>query len=683
MNVYAITSLIGSASSLFLGIFVYLKNKEKAVNKSFGLLSLGIFIWVFGCFMESSITTHSSALFWDKFLYTGAAFAPTLFLHFSLVFTGKKRKKILITLYLLSIIFLFLNLTPNLRPLFIKDVQHKFPFRYIAVPGPIWYLYLLYFAFCGLYPFYILAKTFKEKISSYKKEQLKYLTLSLVVIFIAACMYLCLVLSVAVPPIDNLLVAVFSFITSYTIVRYHLMDITIAIKKTTLLACGVLLPTAGVVIGINLLQPKLTKIMGESWWLVPSGITVILTLALFRFVNYVIRLKDEELNKSIKHYRNQLRAHTEQLAKSKTTRELVSYTVRHISTIAKLDFCAIALKKEEIIEDEIIVKKRKFYIIEGVSDRTGRHLSRLKGERIEENSDLITYLKITRKPIEKGYLQYLLTQTPSLPQKDLFFEITQEMEEWDTELIFPAFSSDELVGLLFLGRKINGAIYSKEDLELFSLLANQSAKPISELIQREENIRMILATAHSYLNTLEAKDNYTRGHTERVKDYCLKIASSEIIKAQLEKIPDGVWGLEMAAKLHDLGKIGIPDNVLNKPMKLTPEEFNLVKEHPKEALNMIGEVSVWLKEDIILGILEHQEHYDGTGYPKGLRGDNIHLYARIIHLADAYDAMTSERPYRQTLSPKVAIEEIKKNSGNQFDPLISGVFIKLYQEDKI
>jgi len=194
----------------------------------------------------------------------------------------------------------------------------------------------------------------------------------------------------------------------------------------------------------------------------------------------------------------------------------------------------------------------------------------------------------------------------------------------------------------------------------------------------------VLFRSRSSLAALEERDRYTRGHSERVKKICLLLAEDESLRSQLVRIPDGISGLALTAELHDLGKIGIPDAILNKPGKLTEEEFLYIKKHPQKALSILGELSVWLKEDIISGILQHHENFDGTGYPKRAKGGEIHLYARIIRVADALDAMTSNRPYRRiTFSLEEAIEELKVHSGNQFDPFIVSAILKLYSQKDI
>ena len=180
-------------------------------------------------------------------------------------------------------------------------------------------------------------------------------------------------------------------------------------------------------------------------------------------------------------------------------------------------------------------------------------------------------------------------------------------------------------------------------------------------------------TIKSISFALDAKDPYTHGHSLRVTLYSLILAN------ELNLDDEVLEEIETAGLLHDIGKIGIPQNILCKPGKLTDEEFEIMKSHPVQGEKMIGNIKKlksianWLKT--------HHERWDGRGYPLGLQGEDIPISARIIAIADTYDAMTSTRSYRKALEHEVAIEEIKKCAGSQFDPTLAELFVKL--SDKI
>ena len=173
-------------------------------------------------------------------------------------------------------------------------------------------------------------------------------------------------------------------------------------------------------------------------------------------------------------------------------------------------------------------------------------------------------------------------------------------------------------------------------------------------------------TVKSLVAAIEAKDGYTKGHSVRVAEYCVAIAR------QMGMDDTAVERIEYASLLHDLGKVGVSRRILFKVGKLTSDEFDEIRRHPEVGAHIID--SVPFLEDLVPVILHHHERYDGHGYTGGLAGDDIPLNARIMAVADAYDAMTSRRPYREALSPMHARAELLAGSGTQFDPAVVDAF---------
>ena len=188
-------------------------------------------------------------------------------------------------------------------------------------------------------------------------------------------------------------------------------------------------------------------------------------------------------------------------------------------------------------------------------------------------------------------------------------------------------------------------------------------------IEKKQNKKITLQMMESLSTTIEAKDEYTRGHSRRVAQYAALIAEN------LGWSKEEIQNLKNCAYLHDIGKIGIPDQILNKPGKLTNEEFNLIKQHTTIGQDILKDITIIPHIDEVTR--SHHEHYDGTGYPDGLKGNEIPIQARVIALADSYDAMNSRRIYRNALSHGRIYHEIQMNAGTQFDPGITKVFLKL------
>ena len=177
--------------------------------------------------------------------------------------------------------------------------------------------------------------------------------------------------------------------------------------------------------------------------------------------------------------------------------------------------------------------------------------------------------------------------------------------------------------------------------------------------------------------TVEAKDTYTRGHSDRVSEY------SVLIGEKLGLSKEDIRRLQIGGLFHDVGKIGVPDNILQKNDKLTDDEYSEIKNHPTIGAQILSTASIF--QDIIPIVKYHHERYDGKGYPCRLKGKDIPYLARITAVADAFDAMTSKRVYRDSLSIDFVISEIEKNKGTQFDPEIADVFLDILKNnyDKI
>ena len=194
-------------------------------------------------------------------------------------------------------------------------------------------------------------------------------------------------------------------------------------------------------------------------------------------------------------------------------------------------------------------------------------------------------------------------------------------------------------------------------------------KKLSEVTSsRHETIRAIL-------NTLHIKNKREESHSARVSLICQKLG--EALRLRREEIDL----LKVMANLHDIGKIAIDDAILNKPGKLNEHEWSEIKKHPETGYHILLASPEYA--EIAEDILSHHERWDGKGYPRGLKGQDIPYRARIIAIADSYDAMTSERPYRQAMSKQQALQEIKSNSGTQFDPKLARIFVDHVEKDLI
>lgn len=272
--------------------------------------------------------------------------------------------------------------------------------------------------------------------------------------------------------------------------------------------------------------------------------------------------------------------------------------------------------------------------------------------------------------------------------KELLRKVDEQMEMLNSVACVPAYYRRKLMAVLLLGEKHDEARFGQEELDFFAALASDAAMAIRNAqlfirlkAQSERNRSLFLQTISVLGSTIEAKDTYTHGHTERVTEYSLAIAR-RMAETGAARFPPGFMeNLYIAALLHDIGKIAVPEAILNKPGRLSGKERGVMQQHTIRGAEMVRPLA--LPRECVNGILYHHERFDGTGYPDGLRGEDIPVSAAIIAVADAFDAMTSDRPYRKGLAKSLAIDEIRNHLGTQFNPIPARALLDVFDRGEL
>lgn len=229
---------------------------------------------------------------------------------------------------------------------------------------------------------------------------------------------------------------------------------------------------------------------------------------------------------------------------------------------------------------------------------------------------------------------------------------------------------EKVFGVLVAANQQKKSKFSEKDLYYLSFMAQNAANAIENLALYENIYENLFATLYAFVNTIEARDAYTQAHSTRVTR--ISIAIGKALGCCSEELDI----LNFAGHLHDIGKIGIRDDILLKPGRLTAEEFEKIKEHPVIGANIVEQLGFWDRERQIIKC--HHERFDGAGYPEGLKGENIPFLARILSVADVYDAISSDRSYRKRMEEARILKIITEGAGSQFDPQIVDAFLKLY-----
>lgn len=242
-------------------------------------------------------------------------------------------------------------------------------------------------------------------------------------------------------------------------------------------------------------------------------------------------------------------------------------------------------------------------------------------------------------------------------------------------LCVPLIRQNGVIGVIYLDVSSQVKAFTEDDLELLISIAGPASVQIQNALYLSQLKRSYRDTIRALAKAVDARDPYTVGHNWRVSRLAVAVASS------LGWSRDDMGTAELGGILHDIGKIGIPDNIFLKSEKLTDEEWQTMKQHPEIGVKMVAGID--FLEPVLPYILYHHEHWDGNGYPYGLKNNEIPEEGRLLLVCDAFDAMTTTRPYRRGLDPELAIEELRQRKGTQFDPMYVNSFITAWKKSSI
>ena len=241
----------------------------------------------------------------------------------------------------------------------------------------------------------------------------------------------------------------------------------------------------------------------------------------------------------------------------------------------------------------------------------------------------------------------------------------------------PLRTTDEILGALYVDSLSGAGRFNESDLELLAAIGNQAGVAMHRVRLMGELERLLLDTIKAIAATIDARDGYTHRHSERVAALTTRLAI-ELGLSDAER-----QTAELSALLHDVGKIAVPDSILNKPDRLTPEEFAEMQKHPAHGARILGNIQSATVKAVLPGVNYHHEKWDGTGYPEGLKAEAIPFLGRLLGVADFFDALTSARAYRPAMGGDEAIRLIEKGAGTHFDPAVAAAAVRLYERGEL
>ncbi|MBI3317571.1 MAG: HD domain-containing protein [Candidatus Omnitrophica bacterium] len=668
-----------AVASLGLGLFVYARNRRGALNRSWFRLSLAIGVWA----LATGAMANAPSIDWAFRLARTAQVAfsliPAFFLEFNLVLLDGNGRYGGLSRWNLRIAGVFALL--GFSPLLIQDLQTEFLFRYYPVAGPFYGTFVAWFLGSFLISLWILLRAYRGQ-AGYRRNQLKYLIGASVIGLASFLSMTPLAFGIAIPPVGQGLLIFYALI-SYAIIRWRMMDISIVIKNTLIYA-GLYSILVGlfVVVVVFLGQwlfygpQALDK---RVLWMCAVALSIVTGLVR-PLDTWLRRLTDRLLFQRRYEWQKTLKEASKGMSKFTSADRLLKLMVHFIGMRVRITHVGILHRSSD------------HYTLKVSRGREKRPI----GLTAARDNSLVNWLEEKKEALTLEEVQRWLQREKLFPHRTVLqrtlAEIQTEMGRLGAKVCVPAFSKSQMLGFLVLGDKLSGAPYTPEDLDVLSTLASEGAialentalyeqlfermRQIEELYQREH--RLFIHTAIALAAAVDARDPYTHGHTERCTEYAMAISEELGLHPEMVAVSSFKEKLKIAALLHDIGKIGVPDEILRKKGKLTPKELVKMQEHPLVGAIILQPIKGM--EDVSKAVKAHHERFDGKGYPDGLRGTEIPLMTRIISVADTFDTMTTDRPYRRHLPESVALAEIEECSGTQFDPVVVQAFLRAHRK---
>jgi len=451
MTSYAVSSLIASFMFYGLGVFVFLHNPKKYINRIYAIQSFVIGGWVIGCFCESIIKNYEIIIYLDKVLNVFAVFSPAVFLHTHCAIIHEKADRLIKSMYGLAIILLICSFFP----IYIKGVEYRYGVRFISNPGPVYWCFVLYATVAVLSGLYIVWCK-RQKTEGYLRLKLTYVLIASTFMFFALITYLAMVLNIAITPLDNTFNALYGIIMTYAIVKHKLLEIDIVIKKTLVFA-GLFAGVYAIIAGFLLLSQLLfERIAGGNRWvdLIPSIAVIVMILRPLE--SFLVRITDRFLFQKKYDYRQLLKTFSKEVLTVLDIDKLVNTTVERISQIMRIKSCSVLLYDKE----------KGVYKVAGSVG-----LCKAASEVvIDYESALVSYLERTQTYLwigEQG------------KDAEISEGMVKDMNMMRMKVVIPLIIHADTIGILMLGKKKSDREYTVEDIDILGTLARTLSIAIS------------------------------------------------------------------------------------------------------------------------------------------------------------------------------------------------------------
>ncbi len=494
-----------------------------------------------------------------------------------------------------------------------------------------------------------LLRGYKRTHDAQQRDRIRYLTIGFSITVLAA---LTNFTPIGKYPIDIGANGVTALLIAYTILRHQLLDIRVAIRVGLLYSITTAFFSAIYFLSISLMLNAFQLLTGKTVFIVSIFVGTLSAILLNPLRNQAQSWIDRIF------YRDKYNAELMLERLSQTTTSLLDIEkithliLSEISNTLHIEHGAILIKS---------IKRGDFQVI-AEGEKTKHFPSGFRADH-----PVVTWMSRHNQPL----LNRDLSLFPIF--KSMWKEETGELEKFNAEIFLPLNSKGELIGILALGKKLSSEPYTRDEQLLFSTLANQTAVAIENARLYEELRGSFVQTVIALANAIDVRDTYTNLHSQQIANWAAKTAR------QLGCTPEEINEIYLGGLLHDIGKIGIPDAILQKPSKLNEAEWEIVHTHPSLGAELISPIKKLANVSPM--IKSSHERYDGLGYPQGIKGVEIPLGARIISVVDSYSAMLDKRPYKEPYTLNRIIDELKRYSGRMYDPIVVEAFLKVCQDE--
>ncbi len=662
LNLPGILLIIILFCNCFIAVYVISRDIYNKLYQSFFLLSIIFIFWNFQAISMRIFNDHDKVLFLVKFFGTGIVFIPTAFFYFYISIINKAAQskfKIILKISLgFSILFAVLTW---INDLIVKDVILLQDGSFFPLLGNkiLNILLALHYLILPVYSIYLLYHEYLHCINVIEKRKYYTVIMGAFILVLGGLTDIIFVnFYKGIYPIGHFTIFIYDLLLAIAILKYHLMDIEIFIKRTFVYSIVFNLVTVSFLAVVLIIDFYLKKYTGISSFFITALTVALLTLISQPLRDKIFFLVDHYFFKEKYEQQETLNDFTSTLTSELNRDQVLELIMQTINRVLHVNKMSILLKNSNNSDEfqTIATYGKKDHDNQYSFNSSSSILQFLSNNKNKSNI-------IIRHLIEKD------SKTSSLNN-----QILNELKYIDSYVLLPITIKNKLIGFINLGEKLSGDIYHRYDIKLLNTISNESAIAIENSMLYTELRKSFINTVYTLSTAIEAKDAYTRGHSDRVSNYAINIASYMKLK------DNTIENIKIGGMLHDIGKIGVPDEILLKKGRLTPMEFAEIIKHPTIGASILAPAK--FPEEIMHIIKHHHERVDGTGYPDHLGGLDIPLTARIVTVADVFEAITSDRAYRKALDINEGIHILHEGCGHLFDTTIVEIFLDILEEKK-